>query len=420
LDPNFVHARHTCDGCGVSPIVGLRYHATNRADFDFCGECFTNNKGNEKPSTLFEPQQLERDLIYQHCRKSSKKSLRKFKPKSHCANPNMVSSKALPEQESKERTLGDERKAKSTATEELKDIKNIIDNTIVSVNNFVSAVVTELGQETAFVKKEELDQKALTSPSTCNESPTNETENKGNETYEVDDDACKPVVNIIEDVSNGDEDDGIESVSGEENEIISEKEMDQNVIGNPNVDLVLSCASSHVSSTDENIVLIPEVNVIASCNSSYVSEKSSETSSSNGSWDIVKDDDAMARASSAIGSALFESEIGLSYDDLSVGESVTLSRRTVNKSPKSKSPEEISSSASSTSDSTNYSADTSLSEVLLYRWGKELEELEKMGFVNKVACVEALESLMAANIGCDRPNETVTLEQAVDYLLRSK
>merc|ERR1712125_164586 len=124
----------------------------------------------------------------------------------------------------------------------------------------------------------------------------------------------------------------------------------------------------------------------------------------------------MARASSAIGSALFESEIGLSYDDLSVGERVTLSRRTVNKSTNSKS----SSSASSSSDSTNYSADTSLSEVLLYRWGKELEELEKMGFVNKIACVEALESLMAPNIGCDRPNETVTLEQAVDYLLRNK
>lgn len=39
FDPNFVHNRHTCDGCGVSPIVGHRYHATNIPDFDLCAGC---------------------------------------------------------------------------------------------------------------------------------------------------------------------------------------------------------------------------------------------------------------------------------------------------------------------------------------------------------------------------------------------
>ena len=39
FDPNFVHNRHTCDGCGVSPIVGHRYHATNIPDCDLCAGC---------------------------------------------------------------------------------------------------------------------------------------------------------------------------------------------------------------------------------------------------------------------------------------------------------------------------------------------------------------------------------------------
>jgi len=39
FDPNFVHIRHTCDGCGTSPITGHRYSATNIPDFDLCVEC---------------------------------------------------------------------------------------------------------------------------------------------------------------------------------------------------------------------------------------------------------------------------------------------------------------------------------------------------------------------------------------------
>jgi len=41
FDPNFVHVRHTCDGCGTSPILGYRYHATNIPDFDLCLPCKT-------------------------------------------------------------------------------------------------------------------------------------------------------------------------------------------------------------------------------------------------------------------------------------------------------------------------------------------------------------------------------------------
>ena len=37
----FIHGRHSCDSCKTSPIVGNRYHATNRNDFDICAKCFS-------------------------------------------------------------------------------------------------------------------------------------------------------------------------------------------------------------------------------------------------------------------------------------------------------------------------------------------------------------------------------------------
>lgn len=43
----FVHGRHTCDSCLKTPIVGNRYHAANRRDYDLCESCFKNYSGKE-------------------------------------------------------------------------------------------------------------------------------------------------------------------------------------------------------------------------------------------------------------------------------------------------------------------------------------------------------------------------------------
>mmetsp|Transcript_34778 Transcript_34778/g.62621 ORF Transcript_34778/g.62621 Transcript_34778/m.62621 type:complete len:785 (-) Transcript_34778:106-2460(-) len=43
----FVHARHTCDGCSKSPIIGTRHHATKIPDFDLCGVCFEKYEGED-------------------------------------------------------------------------------------------------------------------------------------------------------------------------------------------------------------------------------------------------------------------------------------------------------------------------------------------------------------------------------------
>ena len=35
-----IHSRSACVGCGVSPIVGVKYHCLICCDFDFCGNCY--------------------------------------------------------------------------------------------------------------------------------------------------------------------------------------------------------------------------------------------------------------------------------------------------------------------------------------------------------------------------------------------
>ena len=54
-DNFFIHARHTCDGCSKTPIIGTRYHATKIPDFDLCGVCYKQYNGEDldfKPEVL--------------------------------------------------------------------------------------------------------------------------------------------------------------------------------------------------------------------------------------------------------------------------------------------------------------------------------------------------------------------------------
>jgi len=58
----FIHGRHTCDSCLVTPIVGKRYHAINLPDYDLCENCYVNYTGKE---VQFEAAELERDRPFQ-------------------------------------------------------------------------------------------------------------------------------------------------------------------------------------------------------------------------------------------------------------------------------------------------------------------------------------------------------------------
>jgi len=55
LDESFIHGRHTCDKCLVTPIIGIRYHALNLPDHDLCAKCVPTHSGED---IIFEPTEL--------------------------------------------------------------------------------------------------------------------------------------------------------------------------------------------------------------------------------------------------------------------------------------------------------------------------------------------------------------------------
>lgn len=63
LDKGFIHGRHTCDACLVTPIIGIRYHALNLPDHDLCEKCVLTQTNID---IIFEPTELERDRHLQN------------------------------------------------------------------------------------------------------------------------------------------------------------------------------------------------------------------------------------------------------------------------------------------------------------------------------------------------------------------
>eukprot|EP00586_Coscinodiscus_wailesii_P000062 CAMPEP_0172480386 /NCGR_PEP_ID=MMETSP1066-20121228/5489_1 /TAXON_ID=671091 /ORGANISM="Coscinodiscus wailesii, Strain CCMP2513" /LENGTH=777 /DNA_ID=CAMNT_0013241635 /DNA_START=349 /DNA_END=2679 /DNA_ORIENTATION=- len=125
FDPEFVHARHTCDGCLKAPIVGIRYHATNLPDYDLCEVCYGKYDGNE---ITFEIEECDRDKHKQPMWK--KRSNRRFpfhRCKSHPGNnrsvpPPMNEADAL--NEAIRRSLADIEQAKLREVTEVKEFEN--------------------------------------------------------------------------------------------------------------------------------------------------------------------------------------------------------------------------------------------------------------------------------------------------------
>lgn len=54
-----VHASHTCDGCYVSPIIGMRFKSSDTANYDLCSTCFAAYDGDD----LFEETLLGKWII---------------------------------------------------------------------------------------------------------------------------------------------------------------------------------------------------------------------------------------------------------------------------------------------------------------------------------------------------------------------
>ena len=496
LDPKFCHWRHTCDGCGVTPIVGLRYHALNQPDFDYCQGCFELHREDDG-EIVFETQQLVRDKRYQKLNqvKARKKGLQrktlvskestfdkdiKVAIERSLEDDSVVGKKVAAEQNEEkcnERTppMKEDEPCSFHTAQDLKEIESFIDTTIDSVNSFVSGVLMELSDNLIDdVKKgDDVDVSIVK-------------ENAGLVKVEVADDLK------VDGVNKDSAEDGTPEFTGAVGAIdASEISVKSNVsmlsdelvsvdVGDnstpplspaalldnePEIKVVTEgrvCAAADTDpeegvdveqgmspKKDEAEVIIveaedPEVTSVMS------------RSSSGESWDMCAEDEAMARAASVIGSALFEqsdilvqsddsasgivlSHVGTNVGDVPGGDDdsstssngSSISSHSSSKSSKSSSSINLSSSSSSLSSKScqssssegSRSSDNSssswsaISKALIERWDKELKGLADFGFTDTSKCIEALESLTAANIGCDR-DEPVTLHQAVDYLLK--
>jgi hypothetical protein len=61
---NIVHTGITCDECGMSPIIGIRYKCTVRNDFDLCAACEAKRVQPHAMIKIFDPSQAPAVLVY--------------------------------------------------------------------------------------------------------------------------------------------------------------------------------------------------------------------------------------------------------------------------------------------------------------------------------------------------------------------
>ena len=138
----------------------------------------------------------------------------------------------------------------------------------------------------------------------------------------------------------------------------------------------------------------------------------------DGDWSVVKsvvsegsngttEEEQIARAASMLGSALFNSDMKNSVENVSSKISAPGDARSV------------SSFSVPSSVPTDVGTNNSVSPSQLARWSTELEKLCALGFEEE-KCVEILERLSAANIGVDSEDEEISLELVVNKLLEER
>jgi len=128
-------------------------------------------------------------------------------------------------------------------------------------------------------------------------------------------------------------------------------------------------------------------------------------------WQVVNEDqqtssdEDIAGAAQMIGSALFNSDMRSSHEMMS-----TLTAGS------SRAGDEASFASSVPTDLPSVS---SLSRAQLDRWALQLSQLHDMGIDNDAKCVDILEMLSAANIGCGNDDEEVSVQKVLDEMWKN-
>jgi len=406
FDREFVHARHTCDGCGRAPIIGLRYHALNIPDYDYCETCMANYHGAEVTfqleqlgkcytnvcrSTFTTYSSVRSDILLWFClcyfnSEACDERFQKVTNGHHCKVGNFLevlqlsksvegSEAFLTQEATHKKNKSEPAERKKVGLQTFHDSENVakafdvIGMGIIQSACIISSVLSDIME----ISKKTQDK------------PNNALPNTGTASFEDEE-----VKDKLEDVS----------YSGDVNE-------------SPSLSVETSpCLSTDVvgHTKQENCLEVKHKTDLKEQECSIV-EYSTEDE-----WNMVENgEDTLV----TIGSALYREDLIRSTEEL-------YASKEENAEPELKGNECISgvhpSFESKSRDIEGLSCTVDVQQlhnpVLLARWDKELDELRQMGFIDDQKSLEALEILEAAEIGVNS-EKGITVAMAVNWLLNN-
>lgn len=464
LNQNFIHGRHTCDGCLVTPIIGIRYHALNLPDHDLCEKCALSHSNK---NILFEPTELERDRYLQN--KWKRRQWRQNRGaegrpgRQRRTNPGNLAGctvdKALKEairrslQDVKTKTeekdeLTEENAVvneSKTSTVETQTVEQNNEETLLEKNDEGDEVgnITEQNEEAkSIVEKEDDDEDVL--PVVGNETDSCIDDLKLFNTEDENDEAS-----FTEEASETTEPDIVEEINEPDSYAQFEAELAVDVtpiVPEAKKELSTSFAEDAEGQGDVAIAIGRALDVTADAIDAVVSEVESDTTfgsqtktgctivesvqssnsndeydvsinaessvDSDSEWQLLNEDgqptsdEMIAQAAQLLGSALFQSDIISDVTDMK-DEFTTVTGESSISTP---------SYADSVPTEVRSVMSGGISSVVLSRWDTELKQMHELGFLDDKKNVNSLEHLEAAKMGVDS-EDPVTVNDAVNHLL---
>jgi Zinc finger, ZZ type len=417
----FIHGRHTCDQCLTTPVIGKRFHALNKPDYDLCEACFGNYKGTD---IVFEEMKLGEYISLSECSVSSIHS-KPMTPQHFCLVERDI---AFQERWNRRRLIHEasmkrraclngrrscqrhkNRDAGRGATEHCEvNTQDVLVDIFVSESSMESADVSNDPALEEAIRRS-LDDIALTENAAEKESISEENSDKvgvdiftSSAPFEAENDDSLPAASIEDVVVEEDivVDGFVENEPTEK--VAKEMSFASEAIGSGDVAAFVGETLDRLSEAIEN--LSSEMEDYA--NGSKIVD-GDEDAASTGSWSVVAEkehavsvvDEGLGRAAEAIGSALFQSDMMRSTEDATLSTMTNMSVASV--------PTFVPSIAPSEHD---------IPQAQLDRWAAQLKQLRELGFSDDAVCVDALEALAAANIGVDS-DEEVSVQQVIEKLM---
>jgi len=462
-DYDFVHGRHTCDGCLVTPIIGLRYHSNSLKDYDLCSNCV---KQSTKEDNKFLQMKSERDVQMQDKWKRRqaarlKKGQDKWKKCQDIKKERKPCELEMNDdnrmKEGIRRSLQDEQEKKrdiETSPSNGDDInKTPVDVPTISAKRVLSTSLESISTKSDdvmnenFILSENRPEQEKKNVACQDSSFLEDAEGEGeiaNMIGNTLDSFTKAIDAIVSEAKKPEltecatsvmdtEVDDVFTVSEAKKPehaecAVSVTDTEISEIITEVIDVIVSETKKPehtgftTSDTDTEIdeVIMKDNNNC--CEETILESEGISSKESDEDWQVlstseqVSHDEMVAQAAQLLGSAMFESDILSNEDNKLDQDHESKSRGSISEKTKGSKSNHDSLYSDESSLSTMSTFKSPISSVVLSRWDDELRKLHEIGFYDDYRSIDALEHLEAANIGVDS-QDGVSLSKVVDYLL---